>query len=436
MATVLGTQAPAPSAPALPRVAPGALVWLAVAGFASIALQRISFTIGGGQISAASLVLLLTWVVLLAVFRWPVSAGGLVGYFLILAIAATTAVLNAGSDPSLPISVPSLLLIVTAYLPLLLVVRPSGVEGAGRVYARGLLWAVRIGAALALVQAVLMWSGLGFWDPFASLPDAIVASNFNSAYDTTYVASNFGFETKPNGVIFLEPSFVSLWCCFGLVLEAYRWHERRSTGGAGLGRLVWVLVLAAAVAVSISASGFVVLGVAALPLLWRYRDRPLVILGAAVVIAGAFASGFLGPITAKLLEGTSGDTSTNLRLVAPYQLLAPLTADSPLWGHGPGTADRLAGQFGLSGLQTTTIVKAALEYGWPFVVALLGVALLRAFVGGPRCLGLTLAALGVWLIPSEALLGAPVLALVLFLAPNVAAAGRARRAGLTDQTVL
>ncbi|WP_129338723.1 hypothetical protein [Cellulomonas endophytica] len=414
---------PGTGGPAARTGVSGALPLLALAGFLSLALQRFSLYLAGGQLSLPAVVLVLTWVALVVVHRWPLSRAGTVGYLGLLAVATAATLANGNAPSWFSPSLPSLVLLVLAYVPLVLASRPAGAERAGWAFARGVVWAARLAAVLVLVQAVLQWAGLGFWDPVTLLPASIQTSGFNTAYDLRYVDASFGLAIKPNGVIFLEPSFVSLYCAIALVLEAYRLHDARPTGPAAVRGVAWMAVLVVAVALSISASGFVVLGIAALPLLWRYRDRLEIVGTAALLLLAVYLTGFFGPVLDKLGEGFTGQTSTALRLVVPYELLTPYATAEPFDGFGAGTSDAIARTFQISGLQQPTVMKAAVEYGIPFAVLVVGVVLAKALGGGRGYTGLAVALAGVWLIPSEALLSAPILALVLFMLPNMTPAG-------------
>jgi hypothetical protein len=406
----------------LPRGAStAALPLVLTAGFLSIALQRLSLSLLGGQISLAAVVLVITWVVLVLAHRWPISRPGLGAYLVVLVLAVGATLLNTVRDVGMAPSLPSLLLVFTTYLPLVLAVRPQGMVAAGWSYARGVVWAVRLGALLAIAQAALQWLGQPFWDPFADIvPTALQTAGFNERYLTTDVDVNLGLGVKPNGVLFLEPSFVSLYCALALVLEAYRVHDLRVRGAAALRTACWMGVLVVALAVSISSSGFVVLGLALAPLLWRYRDRLELVLGVGVLLTAVSFTGFFGPLIEKLSEGTSGNTSTNLRLALPYQTLTPFVRESPLLGFGAGNADSLVGRVGVEALQSPTLLKGALEYGVPFMAVLVGIVVARTLAGGRGYLGLGVAMLGLWLLPSEALLSASTVALLVFMVPNLA----------------
>ena len=395
-------------------VVPHRALWFA--GFLAVAGQRISLPLGGIEIPLSTIGLIFLFASLMLLFRWTVSAPGLAAWGLLLIAGALSyarnSVTNSGQTST------SLLIFLAVYLPLLLLPGRDGLRGAGNVLWSGIFSAIKVGCVLALVQVVTQLAGLGFWDPLYHLPSSVQTEGFNAHYPTTYINYAFGLDFKPNGMIFLEPSFLSLFSSIGLVWIAHDTFAASRPSIPPRRALMWTMVLAAGLATSISASGIPVLAFGALPLVLKVLRRPVYLMAMVALAAAAYFNGLFDPLIRKATEGTGSNTSTGLRIVAPYKLLPPYWYERFVFGHGPGTAEGIINHIGVQSLSATTVMKLALEYGLIGVAALAcGLALTLTRVGQAPP-SLILAALAAWLIPSEALLNSMLAAWLFFVLPH------------------
>lgn len=384
----------------------------AVLGFAIIAAQRFGVgSSGGGDYPLVSAVLFFT--VAWAIFsgRARVRPAALLAYT-VLTILAITSTLVSSSTGSAGVSLPSLVLFLSTYVVIL---TGDTFRGGGTGFFVGAVWAIKLGSLMAVAQYVIQRLGRGFFDPIRSLPEAWLRPGFNSYYEFQFQGGVSG-QFKPNGVIFLEPSFLSLYAGLALsylVGQAVQHPESRRKWDA-----VWGMVLVAAFAVSASASGVVVLGTAipVLVLTTRRNRRMLVAVIAALV--PAWYLGVFDLVIGKASEGVTGTTSTAMRLTLPYETLFPYWLDAPLLGNGPGAASRLiAVAASEGGVQTSTSMKLLTEYGLTttLVLAVVIWVLLRRSVAPAYLITSVLAA---WAIPAEALVNATLVSLLLFALPN------------------
>lgn len=199
-------------------------------GVIAILGQRIGIPAGGTHVSASVLALLLLFAVLIS-RGWPVSPPGLALWMCLLVVGAVSTITHAES------SVTSLLVMLATYVPLLLLPAHSDrAPGVGHDFFEGVLWATMAGAVLAIVQVLLQWGGrTTLWDPVLTLvPHNIQVTGYNTLYSLQYVDANLGLSFKPNGVVFLEPSFVSMYCALALV-----WLAHRALGGTRRLRVTW-----------------------------------------------------------------------------------------------------------------------------------------------------------------------------------------------------
>ncbi|WP_091120261.1 hypothetical protein [Nocardioides terrae] len=386
------------------------------AGFLAIAGQRIGVNLGDTSIPLSTIVLAGFYLRLL------VSGGGLslVGTGLWLALGATCG-LSALANPAAHVT--SLMLMLLTYVPwLLLPAREQRLVGVGRAFLVGTITAIKCGAVLAILQAAVQWAGSpSLWDPVGRfVPLSMQVHGFNSVYSLEYVDVTYGLHYKPNGILFLEPSFVSLYCGFGIVCLVHGlFFGRRSPRYRDA---VWALTFAVAITVSMSTSGLPVLAFGLIPALRRLPMRPATTLATACLALGAWRMGALDGLIAKATEGFGPTSSTGLRLALPYHLLLPFADRNPLIGLGPGVASDLLDQLAVTGLQASTFAKAMVEYGLAGVSVFVVATAYAIYRSRPPAM-LTLALLAAWLVPAEALLNAPIVALLFFVATHWRAEG-------------
>jgi hypothetical protein len=224
-----------------------------------------------------------------------------------------------------------------------------------------------------------------------------------------------GLGVKPNGALFLEPSFLSLYSAIGLV-ALVEW--RRKITSPQLRLNTWALLFCAGgLVVSISSSGLLILAFAGFFWGKQFTAQPRLVLAGTALALLSWRLGALDALITKASEGFGPSTSAGLRLTLPYDLMAPRLFESPLWGLGPGEAGAVAAEYNIAGLQVPTLLKIGVEYG---VLGLAAFGLLLAYLVISRQVPTTLFAgvVSAWAIPAESLLN-PVLAtlLVLTVAP-------------------
>lgn len=375
-----------------------------------IALQRFVYTSPSGssiQLTTLLLAATVAWVVVRV--RVSLQIVNVVLY-LALAVLAAVSTVVAGSRGALSTSTMSLVFFLLTYSTSLIAGARGG-EGLGQHFFAGAISAMKIGALLGVVQFAAQYIGLGFWDPVKSLPSQWVRTGFNS-----YYALGQTGEFKPNGVIFLEPSFLSLYAALALV--AVTGQTFSSAGSSRTARnLFWMAVLAAGFAVSASASGLVVIAVALVPLVFSFRRNRRLLVVVGVGLAGAIFTGAFNLVVVKASEGFSGNTSSALRLTLPYQLMRPYWLEQPLFGWGPGAATSIMDEVAVPGLQASTVMKLLVEYGLLSALVLTTCVWISFHRGGAP-LYLMGAVLAAWLIPAEALLNSTLVFLVFVVIPN------------------
>jgi hypothetical protein len=277
---------------------------------------------------------------------------------LLVALTAVVAVTFLAEQRGANPSVPSLQLLAVIYLPW--VVQARTVDGfavaasAGRTFVRTML----VLAAVGVLELGSQLAGIWTWQDYLQewLPSKYIVPNYNFGNPL-----EFGSDiTKGDGLVLLEPSFLSQFCALaliiGLLLHVRAWQ---------------IVLLIAGVASSVSGTGIILLVAGTVLLLVRARRAVRL----RYVLAGAVALGLVlwSPVSAQLLNRSSELSQTQSsgysRFVAPYQQVLQGLADDPiryLLGAGAGTAESLhrtnAVGFGRDVLYST-LPKLAFEYG-------------------------------------------------------------------------
>lgn len=378
------------------RIARGA----AALGFLAVGTQRFGFLAGDGTIQLTTLLAALLVVWALAFARMRIGLYGLALYGGLVVAATLISLAHAGSSAT------SLLLFIVTYAVAIIGVGDE--RELGRRFFVGAVLAIKVGAVLGIVQWAWQAAGRGYLDPVLALPESIVRSGFNSYYVLSTGA------TKPNGMIFLEPSFLSLYAGIGIIylLTMIFSKERVRTKS----NFAWLVILAGGLAVSASTSGIVVVAIGLIPLIVMTRRNVAALLIVAFAVAVAFQLGVFDAVIAKAGEGWQGNSSTALRLYYPYRYLAPIWLEQPLFGHGPGMAADAVDSIGQVGLQASTLMKLLVEYGLLGAVVV-GLIVARAVwrrAPAPLVFGI----LAAWLIPSDSLLNGTLVLLLLFAIPQ------------------
>lgn len=383
-----------------------------VLGVLAIALGR--FQIPGVEVPLTTVVLLIAAGALVFVVDRAASALGLAMFALLAAVAATSTLLGA-FDPALPVSIASLAFLVVTYASTIVDRGAPRDFNAGLAIFNGTTIATTVGAALALLQYGLQAAGRGYLDVLAAVPAAFFVPGYNTYYDLRWAGGSAG-EFKPNGMIFLEPSFLSIYTVIAMLMIAGRFFfdgEERPRPW-DLARLA---ILAGGFAVSASASGLAVLAIAAIPFVLSIRRRLALVPAFAAVVLIAASLGLFSSVGDKASEGFAGTTSAALRLTLPYQYLIPVWSERPWLGWGAGTATPAIQDVGIAGLQVSTLMKVLVDYG------LVGALVIAAIVTvGLRMTQapsyLVFAILASWLVPSDSLLNGTIAMFLLVALPT------------------
>jgi hypothetical protein len=242
------------------------------------------------------------------------------------------------------------------------------------------------------------------------LPEWLSAEGFNSYYPLAWGSTQY----KPNGVIFLEPSTLSLLPAIAVV---YTLSRAFGEGPSRIREIAWLIPLGLGIAVSAGASGLVVLLPCTLVLLVGVRKNGAIAVALALLALLAYFAGLFDSVIEKAGEGVSWQTSTGLRLVYPYQALAPAWLDQPLFGHGSGAVTEYVVESGLGGLQASTLMKALVEYG-AVGAAVIGTVVVRLMMASQAPAAVKVAVVCAWLLPADNLVSAVVVGLMLFAVPQ------------------
>lgn len=223
-----------------------------------------------------------------------------------------------------------------------------------------------IAALVFLQHAVQFTIGPAYWPSLWSLPSQIIFPGYNYLQPFDYGSPYI----KPNGVFFLEASFVSQFLAIALVVELVMF------------RRIWALGLfGVAMFASLAGSGLLILALAAPVLAMRAPPR-LWLAGAALLTVagiGATALGWTEVTGRRIAEfGTPGSSAYN-RYVRPLQQMGELVQEPErvVVGHGAGRAP-----IGDVGDDTLPVSKMAYEYGFVAMILLVILMVVAMFGGG------------------------------------------------------
>ncbi|MFQ1003241.1 hypothetical protein [Modestobacter sp. SSW1-42] len=341
--------------------------------------QRIAIPFGGDQLPVSLPLVVLLLVAALVSGALEFDPPRLRLYVLAMgaAVACTIVAIATGRSPS----VLSLVFLIGIYL--IAVVRsPVSPETLAdpvhRVFLRFMSWA----AAVSLLQFGVQYLGVPYEDYLARLvPEAFLQQGYNTGDPLAYGSPIY----RSNAVVFLEPSFLGYFLGVAVVLAL----------GRGVATWRVCLLVAGAIpplagnAIAVLVPGLIVLALGQRRAVLR-KLVPALVLGLVVAVATPLGSLYIGRST----EITGGDTSANLRLVQPYELLVPVWTASPasvLVGEGAGAATTVIQQATREAVTTPAVPKLLVEYGAlggiP-VLLFLGWVLLGDLRGRPWAIGL------------------------------------------------
>lgn len=323
----------------------------------SVLLQRIGMPYGGGQIPLTIPVVLLLLAAGLRTGEFRIHPARLPVLAVIWGTAGigTLIQLATGGAPSLF----SLGLVVALYVMVAVAanLRPEGVDRVHRVY----LALMTFFAGVSVIQMAIQYLGVAYRDYLSLVvPEFFLLNFYNTADPIAYGDPLY----RSNGVVFLEPSFLSIFLGIAVALALYR----RSG-------LLQVSILLVGMVPPLAGSGFVVLLPAVVALAVTGYRRNLLTAVPAVLVAVLVA--MITPLGERYLErsteATDPETSSSFRLVQPYSALLPPSLEDELTaaiGHGAGTADDFLLSEGLGAITQPLVPKVLYEYG---LVGFLGI---------------------------------------------------------------
>jgi hypothetical protein len=383
-----------------PRVANARRI--AIGAMLSIVLgQRFGIPIGGDEPFPLSLLAVLFLV------AWGVAGGVLqlnfVRYRLYVIacsvlLALTLLAFVADRQPSLPSALLAVALYALATFDLSL--RRADIDRVYDVF----IHVMTVAAIVSLLQGSVQYVGVEYQDWVGDLlPQALVIPNYNSGDPLAYGSTIY----RVNGLLFLEPSFLSYFLGIAVVVALQR-------------RAPWwkVAVLLAGMVPTLAGNGFVIV-LPAIVLLFALADRGIRRLAIPLALAAVLA--LITPVGSRLVDrvdeiGSPG-SSGYLRMVAPYTVIIPPVLEDPVAmvvGFGAGRASDYASDFGPDALIVPYVPKLLFEYGLVGTAAfsLFALSVFLTGVRRPLVPGLLLA----YFVVNAAFLQAPIaLTTILFI---------------------
>lgn len=272
------------------------------------------------------------------------------------AVAGTLAQLVLGGAPSLFSLV--LFLALYAMVGVSAELTPRALESVERAF----IGLMTLAAVVSIGQLASQMAGVPYRDLLADVvPEAFLLQGYNTADPIAYGDPLY----RSNGIVFLEPSFLSLFLGVAVALALYR--------GAGPLR---VTVLLVGMIPPLAGSGFVVLVPAVVVLVLSSHRRKLGAVLPAVLLAAVVAT--VTPLGERYLErsteASDSRTSSSARLVQPYETLLPPSFEDPVEaavGHGAGAADGYLIDIGRPDTTAPVFPKVLFEYGLLGIVGIL-----------------------------------------------------------------
>ena len=362
----MSSRSPLPVVTASPSV-----TWVARLFLLGVLLQR--FSVPGVNSVPLLLPVVLLWIALALRRRIVEFDPTRVVLWGVAAVATgLTLVLQAAFSFSAVISASSWALVFTVSLPLVFRLNDRGAMSYREVLRRISTYGAVL-AVGAILMPVLQLLGVAYRDYVAAVvPSSLLLDGYVISYPYTYGSPIF----RSNAFIGLEPSFVSFQ--LGVALLA----------GVLVGRRTWVFLLTLGGLVSTAAgSGMLVVVVGLVVLLLWPRRRVLlrylvpVSAGVLLLLSTPFGQSLFG----RAAEGEDPQSSTYLRMIAPYQTLYGQWATDPiagLLGRGAGASQRIVTQTGVVGLLVPTPAKIFFDYGLLAGGALAAFAVF-CYLGGP-----------------------------------------------------
>ena len=373
-------------------------------GVAVIATQRLALPLGTLGVPVTLAVIFIAAAIQLFRGRWVITAIGLIIFATFVACGAASVVVNGATGASLT----SFILVAALWVSA--VIAPASLSSTHRSdggFARGVVAASAVASLLGVVQSAWTASGRLPLDPIGKLPGIFQMAGYRADQPVEFG----GTWMKANGMLMLEPSFLSLFAALSLVFLAANVarYPRRT-------RYLLITLLLCGMLSSVAISGLVVL--VAIPFIALRSLR--LFFGSVALLAGVVFSGIFTPIgRAFFYRIFVADGSNDARLVRPYFEILPIwLRDHLLVGEGPGAARDLADMLTAgnweSEVTTPTVVKLLFEYGILGTVAfLLMVSYMTASSRLP--VGVKLALLIALFVPTDGLTSHVIAPVVIFV---------------------
>lgn len=321
-------------------------------GIGVVALQRIALPVGTMSLPLMNVILITILALLFALRRASASPIRVIAFLgLMVCGLVVLFVTNA--------SITALALIAVLWAPTVLATPQA--RAAQSSFVAGVVTSTSVASALAVIQSLI--SGLTglFLDPVSALPEDFRLQGYNSSDPVLY-----GMRwMKSNGMVFLEPSFLSLMAIFSIIAVV--------SGAAGQNwkrskRIVLLLLLFAGFSTAVAASGLVLVPALLIALAGRgLKPFLYTAAGAAGALALLAVTPLWGAITSRVFTLDLDAGSNAARLVRPYkQILTAWFNDGPWYGNGPGSARVFAQSLYVDWrgeVTTPTLVKMLYEYG-------------------------------------------------------------------------
>ena len=363
-----------------------------VALFSTVFLQKLAVPAPGGPISILLVVLFAAYAGFCAVDGIRISVGRMLVYALTLA-AAIIGQIASGR----PFSGASVLLLFLTYTLFLFRFEISG--DLMRRNLKSFQHFMVIGSGIALVQQV--WQLTFGWRSFPNLekiiPQPMILEGFVYIQDLYYGSPYI----KPNGIFFLEVSFLSQFIAIALVIELVFFQK------------IWRVALFAGTLLAIFAGTGLLLLLLVSPLLAaRLPIRRAILLGVigAAVLVVALNSGWYDQIDQRFAELGDPSDSGYLRFVDPWVRLQEFATRPDAWysGNGAGSTPKEPG------VVWWAVTKLATEYG-VLTAILFHVYFIGALMSRAPSYRLALTLLLWFSFMGSSLLTFPVIALCLLL---------------------
>ncbi len=290
----------------------------------------------------------------------------------------------------------SMFLALSLYIPMCVRLKVSRALYLSCLNAFQVLMLIMLAVVVAqhLVQLTVGWR---YWpDLDKILPPMLRVPHFNYLQPMAYGSR---FE-KPNGIVFLEVSYLSQFAALALIVEAVYF------------RRIWRLAaFALLVLLTFAGTGILILAVTAPLLLSREGPRTfaLAVAGAGVLIAVAIVTGWFHAIEGRIFEFQQQGTSGYYRFVVPAREMFDRARDPGFLLTGIG-----AGNTPLTIESPLAPVKVASEYGFVPMLLFCVFFVYAMFAGAPSK-RLSLGFLAFYLLGGASFaLALPVLSCVLF----------------------